>query len=142
MAQPTATITRKDQKPQSRPNLDQQRAAYAWQCVQEYVQKCVQDRNSDYTNLAKAAPALIMNNGLLQALAFYQSKGKSHHIALAKHIREWLTQRFPAQAPNAGYEAVMQSLFSSQTPRFYQEATDETLLLLRWIRQFAAASNP
>lgn len=133
MTQLTATITRKDQKVQARPNLDQQRAAYAWQCVQG----C----NDDYINLAKAAPALIMNNGLMQALAFYQSKGKAHHVALNRHLREWLAQRFPTQCPNAEYAAVMQSLFNSQTPRFYQEATDETLLLLRWIRQFAAANN-
>ncbi|MER2527619.1 MAG: type III-B CRISPR module-associated protein Cmr5 [Candidatus Competibacter denitrificans] len=133
MAQLTETITRKDQKVQARPNLDQWRAAHAW--------KCVQGCNDDYINLAKAAPALIMNNGLMQVLAFYQSKGKAHHIALGKHIREWLVLRFPAQRLNAGYADVMQSLFDSQTPRFYQEATDETLLLLRWIRQFAAANN-
>ncbi len=82
MAQQSATVTRKIQ-----PSLDQQRAAYAWECVQG----C----NGDYTNLAKAAPALIMNNGLMQALAFYQSKGKPHHLALNKHTQEWLKARFP-----------------------------------------------
>lgn len=28
----------------------------------------------EYRNLAKAAPALIMNNGLMQTLAFYQDE--------------------------------------------------------------------
>lgn len=44
------------------PNLEQQRAAYAWNCVQN----C----SSDYVNLAKSAPALVMGNGLMQTLAF------------------------------------------------------------------------
>jgi CRISPR-associated protein Cmr5 len=128
MAQQTATITRKIQV---QPSLDQKRAAYAW----EKVQGC----SKDYTNLAKAAPALIMNNGLMQALAFYQSKGKEHHLALSKHIREWLKVRFPAQFTGNGYVEVMKGLFNCQDPRFYQQATEETLALLRWIRQFAAA---
>jgi CRISPR-associated protein Cmr5 len=114
-------------------NLDQQRAAYAWQCVQG----C----NGDYTNLAKAAPALIMNNGLMQALAFYESKAKDHHLALNKHIREWFKVRFPAQFVENSYAEVMQGLFNCQDPRFYQQATDESLALLRWIRQFAAANS-
>ena len=48
--------------------LDQQRAAYAWISVQG----C----NSDYVNLSKGAGALIMSNGLMATLAFYESKGK------------------------------------------------------------------
>ncbi|TVR58907.1 MAG: type III-B CRISPR module-associated protein Cmr5 [Candidatus Competibacteraceae bacterium] len=114
-------------------SLDQQRAAYAWQCVQG----C----SGDYTNLAKAAPALIMNNGLMQALAFYQSKSKPHHLALNKHLREWLKTRFPKQFAGGNYAEVMQGLFGCEDPHFYPQATDETLALLRWIRQFAAANS-
>ena len=128
--QSSATVTR---KAQVKPSLDQQRAAYAW----EKVQGC----NSDYTNLAKAAPALIMNNGLMQALAFYQDKGKDHHLALSKHIREWLKVRFNTQFTGSQYTEIMQGLFGCQEPCFYQQATDEVLALLRWIRQFAAAKT-
>ena len=128
MAQQSTTVTRKIQ-----PSLDQQRAAYAWQCVQG----C----NGDYTNLAKAAPALIMNNGLMQALAFYQSKGKPHHLALNKHTQEWLKARFSKQFASDNYAEIMQGLFGCENPHFYQQATDEALTLLRWIRQFAAANS-
>ncbi len=110
------------------PTLEQQRAAFAW----TKVQGC----SKDYTNLAKAAPALIMNNGLMQALAFYQYKNKAHHLALNRHLCEWLSQRGIVQ--QAGYGDVMTSLHNADAAAFRQ-ATEETLALLRWIRQFAAA---
>lgn len=114
-------------------SLEQQRAAYAWEKVQ--------DCNSDYMNLAKAAPALIMNNGLMQTLAYYQDKGKDHHVALSKHLREWLKHRFPEQFSGGEYPAIMQGLFTTPNASFYRQATEETLALLRWIRQFAAAKQ-
>ena len=128
-----ATITLKSKILMPSISLDQKRAAYTWQCVQG----C----NGDYINLAKAAPALIMNSGLMQALAFYQSKGKPHHLALNKHIREWLKARFPKQFAGDNYTEIMQGLFGCEDPHFYQQATDEALALLRWIRQFAAANS-
>lgn len=128
-----ATITLKSKPPMPSISLDQKRAAYTWQCVQG----C----DGDYTNLAKAAPALIMNNGLMQALAFYQSKGKPHQLALSKHIREWLKARFPKHFAGDNYAEIMQGLFGCEDPQFYQQATDEALALLRWIRQFAAANS-
>jgi len=108
--------------------LEQQRAAFAW----EKVQSC----SSKYTNLAKAAPALIMNNGLMQALAFYQSKGEAHHLTLNRHLCEWLRQR--GIVPQPGFNEVMQALYASDSGK-YRRATEETLALLKWIRQFAAA---
>ena len=114
-------------------NLDQQRAAYAWQCVQ-----CC---NGDYTNLAKAAPALIMTNGLMQTLAYYQEKGKNHHLALSKHLREWLKCRFKQQINDSDFSAIMQALFNTADASFYRQTTEESLALLRWIRQFAAAKT-
>ena len=117
--------------PAVRTTLDQQRAAYAWQ----RVQGCTKE----YVNLAKAAPALIMNNGLMQTLAFYESKGKPHHQQLAKHLSGWLHQQNHVTASD--FNAVMTSLQSTESSR-YRQATEEALALLRWIRQFAAAEAP
>lgn len=125
---PKATVTLKSKAPIPTTSLDQKRAAYAWQCVQG----C----NSDYTNLAKSAPALIMNNGLMQALAFYQSKGKDHHLALNRHLCEWLRERRVVQ--QADFAEVMNALCGADAVTF-RRATEETLALLKWIRQFAAA---
>ncbi|BBA36062.1 CRISPR-associated Cmr5 family protein [Methylocaldum marinum] len=108
--------------------LEQQRAAFAW----EKVQRCT----SDYKNLAKGAPALIMNNGLMQALAFYQSKGKEHHLSLNRHLCEWLRQR--AIVGDASFAGTMAELHQAGSAR-YRLATEEALAVLKWIRQFAAA---
>ena len=108
--------------------LEQQRAAHAWNCVQ--------GSGKEYTNLAKGAPALIMNNGLMQALAFYQSKGKDYHQALNRHILDWLNER--RLVPDVGFENAMEALCRAEPPA-YRRATQEALELLKWIRQFAAA---
>jgi len=126
-----------------RPTLDQQRAAYGWQCVSEH-----QADREKYKNLAKSAPALIMNNGLMQTLAFLQDKGKDHHKALLGHLCQWLGRRFGgeplvgdrrfAAEKDADYRRVMESFYNSPSG-LYRRATDESLALLRWIRQLAPA---
>lgn len=140
---PKATITLKSKASMPTTSLDQQRAAYAWQCVQNVP--------NDYDKLAKAAPALIMNNGLMQALAFYQDKGKTkegvmdRYHALNTHLMRWLGRQFggnnfPAEQ-TASFDTVMPALYDAQ-PELFRRATEETLALLRWVRQFAAAKSP
>lgn len=136
---------------QPRPSLDQRRSKYAWEKVTD---SSLNKHRSKYTNLAKAAPALIMNNGLMQTLAFYQEKSKvgergeikePHYHALGQHLREWLVKRFKTRGlDSAAYQQLMNSFHQNQDQALYRQATEETLQLLRWIRQFAAAveSNP
>jgi len=116
-----------------KPSLDQQRAAYAWKKVQGY--------DSDYTKLAKGAPALIMNNGLMQTLAFYADKDKNHHRALNQHLIDWLaTYLTGKEVSNLPFKAIMDALQNADSQK-YRKATEETLALLRWIRQFAAINQ-
>jgi len=118
-------------------SLDQQRARFAW--------KCVQGQDNEYVKLAKGAPALIMASGLMPVLAFYQDKGRNHHEALLRHLCGWLCTQFVSHIPNAEFSTVMTALMGSGNgdaaahARFYQHATAETMAILRWIRQFAAA---
>ncbi|MCK2127761.1 type III-B CRISPR module-associated protein Cmr5 [Thauera aromatica] len=114
--------------------LEQRRAQFAWHCAQEGTQVA----GDEYRNLAKAAPALIMNNGLMQTLAFYQDKGKPQHLALAAHLRRWLSVKNGGPDRDIGFETGMRAMLDS-SPGQYRQATDEALLILRWIRQFAAA---
>ena len=112
-------------------DLDQQRAARAWKDVQENL-------TSDYVNLAKSAPALIMGNGLMQTLAFYESKGKKHHKDLSRHVCDWLAEKGFSINGQKGFPHVMEGLHGSASVD-YRRATEEALALLRWIRQFASA---
>lgn len=133
----TLTNKNKAAAPSGKPapvTLEQQRAQFAWQCAQEGVQVA----GAEYRNLAKAAPALIMNNGLMQTLAFYQDKNKDHHRTLATQLRRWIMQRAGGNGQDPGFQPMMEVLLRAQ-PDQYRQATDETLLILRWIRQFAAA---
>jgi CRISPR-associated protein Cmr5 len=125
--QPAASTT-------ARLTLDQQRAADAWRCAQK-------SRTKEYANLAKGLPALIMNSGLLQVMAFLKEKGSGgvsqrHCSLLGDDLRIWLRSRFP-DVP-AEFEGFMEALMRSD-PRQFQEITAESLAWLRWLRQLAAA---
>jgi CRISPR-associated protein Cmr5 len=110
--------------------LDQQRAADAW--------RCAQGQGRDYVNLAKGLPALIMNSGLLQVMAFLKEKG-SHCSVLGGHLRAWLHTRFrDVPEPFDGFMTAMMKADS----RKVQAVTAESLAWLRWLRQLAAAINP
>ena len=120
--------------------LDQQRAAHAWDAVKRAQQAL--PKFGDYKNLAKGAPALIMGNGLMPALAFYASRKKDPASALNEAINGWLATRFVANAAfkpmPKSYAEVMERLLKAPSA-FYMQATDETLAMLRWLRQFADA---
>lgn len=70
----------------SKPTMEQQRAQNAWNASASY--------QSDHVNAAKGLPALIMNSGLMQVLAFCHEKGKAPAL-VAEHLRAWLAGRFP-----------------------------------------------
>lgn len=120
--------------------LDQRRAAYAWGAVKRAQQAL--PKFGDYKSLAKGAPALIMGNGLMAALAFYASRKKDPANALNDAINGWLTLRFEADAAfkpaPKSYSEVMERLLKAPSV-FYMQATDESLAMLRWLRQFADA---
>ena len=122
--------------------LDQQRAAFAWRAVTDA--KKAMPEFKDFKNLAKGAPALIMGNGLMPALAFYESRGKHPASALNQAISAWLVQRFAGDAAMKPlpkhYPELMDRLLGAPSA-FYMAATDETLAMLKWLRQFADATD-
>lgn len=147
--------------------LDQQRAEYAWKVVtsvgkrkgadqqDENAKEPIKKLVADYTKTAKSAPALIMGSGLMQTLAFLQAKAtkekqmdQQYHILVLVHIMGWLGPILAvpvADMPNTldqvkvAYEKTMHKLYTNPDSALYLRATDESLALLRWIRQFADA---
>lgn len=110
--------------------LEQRRAQDAW------------DRSAgcsdEYMKLAKGLPALIMNSGLMQVMAFLYKKGGTHET-LGQHLRTWLHGRFRHVIRGADFEPFMQSLMTVENPRDYQAITAEAFAWLKWLRQMAAA---
>jgi CRISPR-associated protein Cmr5 len=119
--------------------LDQQRAAFAWECAQQGIARF----NKEYMALAKGAPALIMNSGLMPALAFYSAKSDASKLLLDDLIRG-LSSRIWKQNLKAGqgnqvFSQFMQTLQQRTDSSGYMRATDEALEILKWIRQFVDA---
>ncbi|MDF1589029.1 MAG: type III-B CRISPR module-associated protein Cmr5 [Gammaproteobacteria bacterium] len=120
-------------KQQLKPTLEQQRAENAWAVSEKY--------SKEHVNFAKGLPALIMNSGLMQVLAFAHEKGK-HHEVVATDLRIWLTRRITRddQAQDPGFEKFMQALIKAK-PQDYQTINAEAFAWLKWLRQMAAARN-
>ena len=118
--------------------LEQRRAQDAWE-------KCAPGTyTKEHANVAKGLPALIMNSGLMQVLAFCHEKGKKesqrHNEDVARDLRVWLHGRFPNIIPSADFEPFMQALMGTR-PSDYQAITAEAFAWLRWMRQMAAARH-
>jgi CRISPR-associated protein Cmr5 len=112
--------------------LEQKRAQFAWECAQ----KGISAHGKDYVNDAKGLPALIMNSGLMQTMAFLQEK-KGCHEMLGQHLRNWLHEQCKTPADFNGF---MQTLLQ-MNPRPFQDITAEALAWLKWLRQIAPALN-
>lgn len=114
---------------QPRQTLEQQRAQDAWNQCAAYTK--------EHVNVAKGLPALIMNSGLMQVLAFCHEKGGANE-QVASHLRTWLAKRFYRVDRDPGFERLMQALMEAK-PGDYQAITAEAFAWLRWMRQMAAA---
>jgi CRISPR-associated protein Cmr5 len=119
---------------EQRLTLEQQRAQDAWRKSGKY--------GKEEANVAKALPALIMNSGLMQVLAFCHEKGKKDagkaYETVAVDLRTWLVKRFP-EIRSPEFEPFMEWLFGRADSRTYQAVTAEAFAWLRWLRQMAAA---
>lgn len=112
----------------SKPTLEQQRAQNAWNACAAY--------DKEHVNAAKGLPALIMNSGLMQVLAFCHKKGGAQ-ADVATHLRAWLANRF--QIPNGNDFASFMQVLMQATPADYQAINAEAFAWLKWLRQMAAA---
>lgn len=109
--------------------LEQQRAQDAWDKSEKY--------GKDHVNIAKGLPALIMNSGLMQVLAFCHEKGGKNE-ELASHLRVWLQRRYPQKFQSNEFASFMEKLMTAN-PGEFQAITAEAFAWLRWMRQIAAA---
>jgi CRISPR-associated protein Cmr5 len=110
--------------------LEQKRAQFAWECAQ----KGIHAHGKDYVTDAKGLPALIMNSGLMQVMAFLREK-RGRHEVLGQHLRDWLHQQ--CKTP-ADFNDFMRALLD-MNPRPFQNVTTEALAWLKWLRQIAPA---
>lgn len=118
-----------------KPTLEQLRAQDAWNKAEEGISRF----GKDYVNAAKGLPALIMNSGLMQVLAYCHDKNGANEL-LASHLRQWLSRHFNGVDTDPGFKVMMEALMKA-SPAEYQAITTEAFAWLRWMRQMAAAKK-
>lgn len=114
--------------------LEQQRAQHAWKVSENYTK--------DHVNIVKGLPALIMNSGLMQVLAFSHEKSGKHEM-VAADLRAWLASRIYKDeiTEDPGFRTFMEKLMEAK-PQEYQYIHTEAFAWLKWLRQIAAARKP
>lgn len=117
-----------------RQTLEQQRAADAWACSAPARYR------KEHVTVAKSLPALIANSGLMQVLAYCQSKGDPYRT-VADDLRRWLVLSAHGPHDAADFAAFMARLMQV-SPVEYQQLTAEAFAWLRWLRQIAPARQP
>jgi|Deesub1362B_J571_1020462.scaffolds.fasta_scaffold00378_19 CRISPR type III-B/RAMP module-associated protein Cmr5 len=107
-------------------DLEQERARFALEKVKSVYEE---HYARAYTNLVKSFPALIMSNGLMQAMYFLAKESIEHkeYEALHEHVEEWLARQG------------LDDWSKSDEPSKYRLATEETMKVLKWLRQLADA---
>lgn len=113
------------------PTLEQRRASHAWQQAKQGLHS----HGEEYMILAKGLPALIMNSGLMQVMAFAEQK-QGAHATLAEHLRNWLYRQ---QGTPQDFSAFMTHLYELEDARQYQAIQAEALAWLKWLRQLSSA---
>ncbi len=128
-------------------SLDQIRAAFAWEKVQDAITNKQLD---EYTVLVKKFPAMIATNGLGQAMAFLISKAKMDlegSVETGKvqgrvftHVQQWLRhEQGHYRGPYAGSDRknLIMDIYENDCLA-YRQAQGEALAILGYLRMFAA----
>ncbi len=113
----------------------QEMADYAWRKTRQELEKELEKEN--FVRLAKGAPALVMANGLMQALAYWQARGKEAGKALVGILAGWLLKSERPET-HKGFKELMEKLHRASSSEFARD-TREAIELLRWVKQFASA---
>jgi len=114
-----------------RQTKEQERAAKAWDLItQEVKGKNFADKYSSYV---KSASTLIQTNGLINTLAFYNSKGENAHIKLLSHLQIMVTADTGITMTN-----LLEKLRECNVNE-YRNFTKSALANLIWLKRFAEA---
>jgi CRISPR-associated protein Cmr5 len=121
-------------------NLEKERAEYAWECINEVKQEKNLKIEDRYKSYCKKAPALILTNGIGNALLFFKSKSakssdkeengpeKKAYALLLKHV-SWCN---PSKEKD-----IIEWIVHDASPLEILRLTRDILALLSWTKRFA-----
>ncbi len=124
-----------DQTKNDSTTIDQKRATHALRCI-----KSIRGKEGHYISYVSALPAVIVTNGLGQALAteLAKAKGKKEdpHYKLYEHIAGWLSQQ--VSKLNGDSNTLIERLMENDQD-VYLRAQAEAMAYVHWLKQFARA---
>ncbi len=114
--------------------LGQQRAEFT---LRELVRVDSEDQDK-FAKLTAGLPAMILQNGFGQALAFLMAKGKGkgHQGAAFDIMKKWLVNRDLLE-DGSNKDFLLNISKMDQTK--YLQAQTETLAMLEWLKRYANA---
>lgn len=112
--------------------IAQKRSAFALNELKK-VPKTDQEK---FKKLSAGLPAMILQNGLGQSLAFLLAKGKNEHIAAFDMISAWLKKQKVITDCSHNHAMAELSAISQEN---YLHGQEEALKVLEWIKRYANA---
>ncbi len=94
------------------------------------------EKKEKFKPFSAGAPAMILQNGFGEALAFWISKGKNEHMTMFNIVKEWLCQN-NLSTGQSKTDFILNISQMDQTK--YLTAQKETLALLEWVKRYANA---
>jgi len=113
--------------------IEQKRSEFAYNKVSEVKEKAF---SKDYKSLVKNFPMMVLKNGLLQTVVFLQAKGKNHHDALLKHIKEYLSHASPL---SLHFDDTLSEYLSKIDVAKYINITQDILDFAKWLSRYTEA---
>jgi len=125
--------------------LEQNRANFAWECIQEIKKLNNEKVEKNYNSYVKKTSALIQTSGLGNTLVFYKSKfgneseeklssDKRAYKLLYENLNEWFKKKFRKE------QEIIKWIVDSNTSSIETfQVTREILALLSWMKRFAEA---
>lgn len=119
--------------------IDQERAKRAHEFICQ-VKGEGEAYETGYKSLTRRLPAMIMVNGLGQALAFLCSKEGGPEGALYEHLSQWLRSKEAPVAWESDKGDLLERIIDARTTSLtYRQATREALAFTGWLKRFAEA---
>lgn len=130
--------------------LEQERAAFAWDCIQNIKKEIFagdMKKQENYSSLARKAPADIQTNGLGQTVAFWRAKGsekgnpkpETPDYQILQHITKWLNH---PKSMKLGEDDIIEWVAKKADVNLYRRATTEAIAFLVWLKRFAESDLP
>lgn len=118
--------------------VDQRRARLAWKTIQDVKENESQEVQGKFARHAKQMPMRVMTSGLGPAYAYVLAKAKKAHVLkkLLDSLSRWVCEQVGVVN---GEGNLLEQIMQDEDGSYLQEATDETMAYLKWLKRFAEA---